>query len=222
MTFPMMPMPVRQKLTRARLITSATAGSSTGAAAPVTVPSGVYAGDLLIFVSYVEGTPVNTVPSGFTMLSNAPSSGWTGRIVTSAKVSNGTETGASIVGGTGTTATGNILFVVRGDGPISGFAKVGAVYGQSNNNPGPVTASNASAVAPCIALGAIGSVGASPYPAPNFEAQTPAFASTVAAPNLVRCGLTFYAASPVSQLVDLADNGVGNFITAYFLNLTGG
>lgn len=221
MTFPMMPMPIRQKLTNARVLASATAGSSTGAAAPVTCPS-VQAGDLLLFVSYVEGTPVNTVPSGFTMLSNAPASGWTGRIVTSAKVSNGTEAGTSIVGGTGTTATGNILFVIRGDGPISGFTRVGAVYDQSNNNPGPVTASNASAVAPCIALGAIGSVGASPYPAPNFENQSPAFASTVAAPNLLRVGLNFYAASPVSQLVDLTDNGAGNFITAYFLNLTGG
>lgn len=225
MSFPLMPFPARQKLSNARLIASAVAGSSSGAAAPVTVPAGVQAGDLLLFVSYIAGASVNTPqPTGFTLISNAPSSGWNGGIVTSGKIADGTEPGTTVQGVTGSVATGNILLVIRGDGPISGFTRVGAVFGQSNNNPGPVTAPATSAVGPTIALGAVGSLGASPYPAPNFEAQSPAFTNSIASTVAVRVGTTFYAAgsTPSSQTVDLADNGGGNYITAYFLNLTGG
>ncbi len=224
MTAPIMPVTMRQRLTQARVVASAVAGSSTGGAAPVIVPAGVQAGDLLLFLSYISGASVNIPePTDFTLITNAPSSGWNGGIVTSGRIADGSEIGASVQGVNGTTATGNLLLVIRGDAPISNFARNGAAYNQSNNNPSSATASATNAVGPCIAIGVVGARGASPYSPPPFETTTPAFTQQYAGSHCIRAGLTFYneGQTPVDQVVDLADNGSGNLITTYFLNLTG-
>lgn len=226
MTFPMMPMPIRQKLTSAYVAASAVAGSSTSASAPVTIPSGVFSGDLLLFISYVWGTEAVSVPSGFTKLTDAPASGWGSKIVTSARVATGGMSGTTVVGTSGPYGTGNILLVIRGNAPISGFAAVGFAFGQSNNNPAAIMASAASASTPTLAVGVTGSVQASPYPPPTFEAgfTSPAFAQEYASTHFVRVGINLYpqGTTPVNQAVDMVDFGGANFLTAYFLNLTGG
>lgn len=226
MTFPVMPYIVPRKLTKVYVAESAVAGSSTSAAAPVTVPSGVYSGDLLLFISYVYGTEAVSVPSGFTKLTDAPSSGWGSKIVTSAKVATAGLSGTTVVGTSGPSGTGNILLVIRGNAPISGFAAVGSAFQQSNNNPSTATASAALAVTPTLAIGIAGAIQASPYPPPTFEVgfTTPVFAQEYASTHFVRAGVNQYAqgGTPVNQAVDMADFGGGNFLTAFFLNLTGG
>lgn len=226
MTFPLMPHALRQKLTEARVVASAVAGSSTSAAAPVTVPAGVLAGDLLLFISYVYGTEAVSVPAGFTKLTDAPSSGWGSKIVTSARIATAGLSGTTVVGTSGPSGTGNILLVIRGDAPISGFAAVGSGFQQSNNNPSTATASVSLAATPTLAIGVAGAIQASPYPPPTFEAgfTTPVFAQEYASTHFVRAGVNQYpqGTTPVKQDVDMADFGGGNFLTAFFLNLTGG
>lgn len=213
MSFPMMPRPAPDTVLRS-LSVVATATSTTDA---VVAPGDVRPGDILVMFDAPDSTgSINTasVPAGFTILVNRPSSGWPTKVVASFRVCDGSEGGTTISGMNGDETNAKILLQVRGNIRLTGCSVYDLKTAQSNGDPSvspSVLSALSPASAPIMALGTVhhkGSGGAA------FQSQTPAFTSETAIGHL-RIGQTIYAkgATVSDQGIDKDDGGTSNILT---------
>lgn len=199
--------------------------SAVSAAASVVAPMDVRKGDILLLMdapAAASSIGSYSVPPGFTLLAQGPASGWETKCVTSFKVADGTESGATITGMSGPVTDGKVMLQLRGNVMMKGCAVYDHQVSASNGDPGGRTSALSAlspASSPILALGTVQRLGAV---APAFQATTPAFSAQMVGGHL-RIGYSVYAVgSPVpDQFVDLFSGGTGgNILTVCGLIFT--
>jgi len=198
-------------------ITSATNASSDNTSTLV-VPSGVQAGDLLVWSDYVPNYSSGTVPSGFTQIVLTTANVVNHR--TAYKIATGTESGTTLTGMTGSDFA-NALAVFRGAIPFTGAAfTVWNSEGLTDGDPASQTVS-----VPDIGTGVVIAVAGARSTTGNiaFSTQSPTFDGTISSRNsggeALTLGYNIYDFAPVAQTVDVADVGTRNTLQSGLLSL---
>jgi hypothetical protein len=206
------------KLTAVSLFASATGSSGSAGNTTVTVPAGVIAGDLLVFVDSADApTPATgSVPAGFTLIRTDNVGG--GAQIVSYKIAVGNEAGTNIVGSTVSTQWRSCLFVFRGNVPIKTVTAAG-VNGQATaSDPTAQTITSGSGTPPLVAIA-------------DYRGTTPATRTfsraadgTISnpAPNagITSASYKIYNSAPANISVDMTDEGLINILQSFYLALS--
>lgn len=188
--------------------------SATSLIATLTVPSGVRAGDLLVFLDRVSttGLPTSVVPSGFTtaVTSNDATNV---RMITSYKIANGTEGGTNITGMTpGDFEDGKALLVFRGNKPIRTASLLDAAGEVTNGNPASQVVNASGGAAPLIVI-----AGYASNTAVNPRTFTPTKDGEVNPDTLLYLAYKIYNSGPADVTVDIDDEGNGNGLQSFYI-----
>lgn len=189
----------------------------------ITVPSGVLAGDLIVFSDYSRGTStVIAAPTGFSIVvatQSSPSSNR--RHVTSCKIADGTE-GGTVVTGMSTSSFANALVVFRGPGFT--YVALELLWNSqiTDSNPASQTVTPP-ADGYVVVMAAAGTEDALASALP-FTTQAPEFEGTISAfdaliDTAITVGYQAYDSTAVTQTVDTGDNGGGNTLQSGYLSL---
>ena len=204
---------------KAKGITSISlATSATGTSGSLTVPAGVVAGDILVFINRAHSgsTPSDTIPTGFAKLGTGTEiiSG-SRRQTISYKFADGTESGTSLSAFTGGSATRTILLVFRATKAASSVTAAGYVGSISDTDPAAVTILASGGAAPLIAIAVYGSSGG---PTTNTLSVT-AGGTLAHASGRLTVVYNFYVSGPVDETADMGDEGSGNSVQGGYLQI---
>lgn len=185
--------------------------------ASIVAPAGIIRGDLLVLLDRVSTTsvPTTVVPSGFTTIRN-DNDATAVRMITSYKIADGTEGGASITGMVaGTFEDGKAMAVFRGNVPITGVT-IGSSSGQIvNTNPTGQNVVASGGLVPLIVFGAFVS-----NTAVDPRSFTPAKDAEINPDTLLYLAWKIYNAAPSDTAIDMDDEGNGNGLQSFYLQLT--
>ena len=196
-----------------QFVTSAS-NSSTDNTTTITAPSGILAGDIIIFSNYVANYTSGTVPSGFTNLVLTEITAVDHR--TSYKIADGTESGTTITGMTGSDFA-CVLAVFR----LSQTPTVSTgTWNSEGTDADPASQTVVSPTTkPVIVFYAAGSRDS----IPSFSSQTPTLDGTISAGptgNSLLVGYAIYTFGAPSYTADVADTGNRNTFHSGYLALT--
>lgn len=186
--------------------------SATSTASTITCPT-VQQFDVGVLIDWsgnsTTSAPAQVIPSGFTLLISEGLGSSGRRGTASYKLFDGTESGASLTGQTGTLIDTKILLVFRPDAPISTATPstwlsqlvVGEASAQSiaaGGQPAPLIRIAGAATNTSV---------------PSFSAGT--FDATVAAATRLRAGYTVQNAAPTTDSVDISGAGTNWLVSGY-------
>lgn len=179
-------------------------------------PTGIMAGDLLVFAEYAEnasGNPTSAVPSGFTEL-------WTQAISTvgtytcSFGIADGTEEGATIDAMVGNSVNRHMLMVFRGNVPLTSATPSVVNKELTSTNPTAQTVLASGGTVPLIVFAwyrASAAIDPRTFtPAADFEINS-------ATANWMKCKI--YNSAPANVSVDMNDEGTNNLVASCFLEV---
>lgn len=196
------------------LTTVATASaSSTANTAVITVPAGVESGDILVVSQYVANYSSGSDPSGFTNLVLTEVTAVDHR--TGYKVADGTESGTTLTGMTGSDHA-IILVVLRLS--LTPTVSTGSWNSEgTDGNPSSqsVTPPTDKPVVVFYAAGSRDSV-------PSFSSQSPAFDDVISVGptgNSLLVGYSLYTSGAVAHTADVNDTGARNTFHSGYLQL---
>lgn len=190
--------------------------SASSNASTVTVPAGIQGGDIAVLIDFALNTsstvPTSVLPTGFTLINGVASISGTnrGNARFSYKILNGTEGGSSLTG-MNNDFESKVLFVFRGNVPISvaSVQNAGGTIGAGTPSSRSITASGGTP--PLLVLGASGGGAA--------LTGSPAFTSTVSE-TYARLGYIIYNSSPANNTVTSSDAGDTNSLQTCYIELT--
>lgn len=217
---------ISRKLRRASggaRVSALTAGTATLSSTD-TIAAAPVAGELLILLDYAykdviaSGGVSYVLPAGFVELVTSFVTGGTnyyGRLVLSAKISDGTETSIVGMNPTGSFSARKILKRFAGDVPINAITISAALEQGTSGNPAPQDILAGAATPPVLLLAAHCSAYAvSPRTwAPAKDGEAASTSST--------CYLAWkiYDSSPADHSVDMDDEGRPNTLASLFIEV---
>jgi len=195
-----------------RLLRSLAQQATTSAGATSLTCPTVAKGDLIVVLSYATGSAAFVTPTGFTPLVQSVLGAV--RQALSAKVADGTESGTTINGMTGS-GFGMVLVTLRPDTPLVSFVLASPQGELTDGNPVAQNVTSGAGPAPLIVIGAYGSLGVV-----NPRTFSPAKDGEV----LLGTGTMYiawknYFNSQVDVSIDMDDEGNGNALQSCYLRL---
>lgn len=197
-------------------------GSSTSQnATTITAPAGILAGDLLVFgdTSFNDSTTVPTYvsPVGFTVVSDTfgttgAGGGQAVRNTLSYKIANGTESSTAITG-MSSGAERMMLYVFRGDHPITSVISGGVSQEAAEGNPASQNVTASSAAAPLVVLGLYRSQGAV-----DPRSFSPAKDGEISPTAGAYLAYKIYNSAPANVAIDMDDEGNINALISCYLS----
>ncbi len=187
-------------------------------ATDIVVPSGVQAGDLLIFKNMCRARLGDAVtPSGFTVIINDSSTADNSVVGIFYKIAVGTESGTTLTGMPDDSDNAIELLHFRGSSPITAVSVVDLESASSSADPGPFTCSAGSGTPPIIVFLSYADGDGSGNMVPSM---TPAEDGTVSAAAF--SGVLYKLMANESQDVvnDATDAGNMNHLESFYLQLT--
>lgn len=193
-------------------VTSATA-ASIDSTSRLVAPSGIQAGDLLVWSDYVPNYSSGTVPSGFTQIILTTATAVNHR--TAYKIADGTESGTTITGMTGTDFV-NALLVFRGTRPFTA-----ASFNTWNGASSDADVASQTVASPTVAV-VIAAAGARSATANiAFTTQSPTFdgvISNISSGSVaLSVGYKINNGGDFTQVVDVGDSGSRNTLHSGFI-----
>jgi hypothetical protein len=192
-------------------------GQATSAAATITLPASIAAGDLIVLLDRARNSnlssPATVVPSGFTSVSDV-NDAFAFRQIVSVKLATGSEGGASITGMSGNAQNSKIVAVFRKDTvttslnilDVEGFASL-------SGNPPAQTVNCSASGQPLIVFGCYGVLSGAPT-----RTFTPAQdAEIVQATTWLR--YRAYPAAPVDTTVDMDNPSSLEGLQSFYVEL---
>jgi hypothetical protein len=182
--------------------------------ATVAVPSGVQAGDLLVFcdLAFDAAAPAAVTPSGFTNVVNTTSTNY--RYMISYKIALGTESGTNITGTAVANKNDKALVIWRGDAPVSLVSAADSAFQAITTAPTNQVVDASAGLAPLIVL-AMYACSASPVDVRGFS---PAKDGEVAAHvDEFWFAWKTYNLSPANVTISMADEGALNALGSLYL-----
>jgi hypothetical protein len=184
----------------------------------ITGPASIQAGDLLVLLDYAAVTPsppAATVPSGFTQITTA--TGGLSRVVLSMKKATGAEASASLTGMIGNIGDAKLLYVFRGNVPITVIQALSVGQQSTDLNPTAQVVTASGGTPPLVVIGAYSSSGTvSP------RTFTPAKDGEINTTNTGDQWLAYkiYNASPADVTIDMDDEGSENCLMSCYIRVS--
>lgn len=207
----------------AGLTTLSFANSAISTGTTITGPANIIAGDLIVLLDSAVNTgttaPTTVVPTGFSSIintnGNVPTIGPAIRQIASYKLADGSEASATITGMNGNSTDDKVLLLFRGNIPAATITPASAAGQYSEGNPTLQTVSSNGGVAPLIVFGAYGTTSGSVDPrtfsvTKDFEVNSGTSTYFVG---------HIYDSSPVNVDVDMDDEGSGNLLQSFYLQV---
>jgi len=192
---------------------------STGALA---LPGGLLAGDIVIICdrrSFNSSQNQTDPPSTYSSLYRVYNSGRTACYSFSYRILDGTETEIPAYSGAGFLGSRRNCFVYRPAGLLSGVAVLGAGAERTDGNPSAITVPCSASASFTIAVAQYGCDGSGGAINPRtFTGATPDAESTIQVYNYAKAAGQAAPASNVT--VDMDDEGNGNQIVGFYIELT--
>ena len=186
--------------------------SATSTATTITCPT-VQAGDVGVLIDWsgnsTTSAPAQVIPSGFTLLISEGLGSSGRRGTASYKIFDGTESGSSLTGQTGTLIDTKVLLVFRPDAPIITATPSTWLSEVTTGNPSAQSIAATGQPAPLIRIAGA----ASNTAIPTFSSGT--FDATVAAATRLRAGYAVQNSSPATDSVDIPDDGTNWLVSGY-------
>lgn len=196
---------------RRQLTSLAQQATASAGATSIACPT-VQAGDLIVVLSYAVGSAAFVTPTGFTTILQSNLS--TTRQVISCKVSDGTESGSTLNGMTGS-GFGMIVVTFRGNVPLVAALVFAALGEVTDGNPAVQTVLSGAGGPPLIVLAAYSSTGSI-----NPRTFTPTKDGEVTnGGNNQYIAWKTYFGGPANVDVDMDDEGTGNALQSAYLRL---
>lgn len=198
--------------------------SATSTGSEITGPSGIQAGDLLVLYDVLGSisTPTAVVPSDFTIVANAVDFADQGRLLVSYKIADGSEGDASLLGMSGPGSITKLLYVFRGNGLITAVSGRSVDIETTAGNPTAQVVTAGSGVPPLIVFGAYSTYNA--IVNPRTFSTTKDGEINVTDPGGFDSWLAYKIYNAVDSAgntsVDMDDEGVVNFLTSFYLQVT--
>lgn len=184
-------------------------------ATDIVVPSGVIAGDLLVFHNMGRSSLAAVAPSGFTLI-NAESRTDAGSTLTISlyyKVAVGTESGTTLTGMADQSDNAIELLHFRASEPIASIT-AGDVEGYASAGVSALTCSASAGTPPLVVLGTYVDGDSSGL---GTISMSPAEDDTVGVSSFSKIKYKIYNDSPQDTVVDMADTGNFNGSQACYL-----
>lgn len=197
--------------------------SATANAASVTGPADIQAGDLLVLydVAYTgaPGNPTTAVPSGFTVINNSTGLAADTRLISSYKIADGSEASASLTGMDGADSESKMLYVFRGNVPITSVSALDVAQQGTSGNPTAQVVNASGGTPPLIVFGCYstfdaivsprtfsttkdGEINANPAGSANFDNWL---------------AYKIYNTSPADSSIDMDDEGAENYLSSFYI-----
>jgi len=205
--------------------------SATSIATTITAPNDILAGDLIVLADLASGTTgaTSVVPTNFTLIADRAVAN-SGRLVSSYKKADGTESGASITG----MAAGvfgrvaKAMYVFRGNIPVTTFTLLDVGQDSGSGNPAAQTVTASGGAPPLVVLGFYGTtsngsrvdprtftVGGSP--AKDAELQSVSDGSVLDADVWIAFKTYSVGQVPADAVVDMDDEGDANYMESCYI-----
>lgn len=201
-----------EELTDIAVVTRAT---STGAS--LTAPANIQPGDLLMWCDspFSFGVPTLVIPAGFTLIVDAPD-GFV-RTVVAYKIADGSEASSSIAGMSGELNNRKLLCVFRGNTLISEATANDVDFEVTNDTPANQTITASGGTVPLVVFAAY-AVHINPGSLSPTWDDIESFTASSAGIHLA-WKVYNAAASPTNHVASTSDQGNGNTLISFFLEL---
>lgn len=194
----------------------------------ITWPANIQAGDLAVLLQYATDTYSNAYMSGGTsILFQQDTGGGTTDLTLSAsyKICTGSESGAFATVDAGSDGMGKILYIFRGNKPISSIIPSTWTWASSSGVPTTQNVSAFGQSTPLIVLAHCGTQGSSPTSGlASFGSVSPAFDATHGSNSgttgIGIAGYKIYNSGPANHSIAMTDGGNSNGIMAGYLRLS--
>lgn len=198
------------------VLTMSFVDSAISNAATITIPATAQAGDLAVLFDQAintAGTPTEATPTNWTKLSSVAFG--IARGSNSYKILAEGEPGSIITGMDGNSSEAKVMFVFRGNVPITTVTPESPWHAQgSSADPGGSTVLASGNAVPLVVVGACMSDAGNA----EFSTASPAFDAEVEdAAGRNNAGYKIYNSSPADHSIDMADLGGHNFLQAGYL-----
>lgn len=224
MSFPLMP--AGSGIRSIDTLSIVASASSTGST--ITVPSTARAGDLLALFdcpSFSVTTGVSgPAPSGFTILTVGPTSGWRSGIIISAAIATDASAGSTLTGADGTSVDAKVLVVIRANAIIKTFTALNANSSSTDTNPLGLDISGSGVTSPAVLLCCASTLDNEAIDWEGYPSVStfPAFDSVLRPVNRIVTGISTITQSEAgyTQRIDMIDYGSNNLMRGCWVKLT--
>lgn len=195
-------------------VTSAVVNNAISASDSITAPTGIQAGDLIVFWDLRFETGTANAPSGFTI---AVSSSVTGmRSAISYKIAAGTESGTTITGMTGASQSYQVILAVfRGNIPIGSVAVGSTHQEETANAPANQVCAASGGTAPLAVIATYSNAPPTAIATRGFSPAEDGEIATGSTHGFLKYKL--YNSSPADTTLTQTDNGTFNTLQSCYL-----